>query len=42
VNGRFAADQKQFMYSEAKDAIAKHYRKFFKLITNLKIDKKKL
>ena len=36
---RLAADQKQFMYSEAKDAIAKHYRQFFKLIPNLKVEK---
>ncbi|HBC89254.1 MAG TPA: hypothetical protein DCZ94_20125 [Lentisphaeria bacterium] len=32
---KLAEDQKQFMYEEARNAIAKHYRDFFRLIPEL-------
>ena len=34
-----AEDQKQFMYTEARNTVAEHYRQFLKLIPALKLDR---
>lgn len=39
LKSALAYDQKRFMYYEAKNAIIEHYKQFFKLIPNLKVEK---
>lgn len=36
---KLGEDQKKFMYSEARTAVIEHYRQFFKLIPELRIEK---